>query len=141
MMRLPGLPAGGPGVTGSMCRSMRSALALAAGLAACAVRLVAAPTPTVDQLIAQGALSYTFYCAACHGGNGGGNAAARVPQLAGRSAAALVRQISALRQVTLTGPSEGTARHPRVLVQLNAGQIAAIAEYLASLVPPPAAAR
>jgi mono/diheme cytochrome c family protein len=124
-----------------MCRSMRSALALAVGLAACAARLVAAQTPTADQLIAQGAVSYTFYCAACHGGNGGGNAAEHGPQLAGRSAASLERQIAALRQAARTRRSDAAAKHMRVLVQLNAGQVEAIAEYLASLAPLPQAAQ
>jgi cytochrome c553 len=124
-----------------MCRSMRSALALAVGVAACAAHLVAAQTLTGDQLIAQGALSYTFSCAACHGANGGGNAVQRVPQLAGRSAASLVRQISALRQAALSGGSEGKGKHARVIVQLSAGQIEAIAQYLASLAPPPEAAQ
>ncbi len=120
---------------------MRSALALAAGLAACAARLVAAQTPPGDRLIAQGAVSYTFYCAACHGGNGGGKAAAHVPQLAGRSAASLVWQISALQQAVLGGRTDGMATHPQVLAQLNASQIEAIAAYLASLAPPPEAAQ
>jgi cytochrome c553 len=124
-----------------MCRSGFRALALAAGLAVCAAHIVTAQTSTGDQLIARGALSYAFYCAACHGGNGGGSPVAHVPQLAGRNAAWLARQIAALRDAPRTGRSQATANHARVLGQLSAAQIEGIAEYLASLAPPPSVAQ
>ncbi len=126
-------------MSASMCRSRYCALALAAGLAVCVARIVAAQTLSGDQLVARGALNYTFYCSSCHGGNGEGNAARHVPQLASRDAASLVREISSLRDAARTG-SPGTARHARVLAQLKTRQIQGIAEYLAGLAPPPSAA-
>ena len=120
-----------------MCRSSYRALVLAAGLVICAATLVAAQTRTADQLVARGALSYTFYCADCHGGNGAGDAAKHVPQLAGRSAASLVRDISALQDAARASRGQATNQHARVLSRLNSEQIEAIADYLASLAPPP----
>jgi cytochrome c553 len=120
-----------------MCRSRVRVFALAVGLIPCVASLVAAQTATNDQLVARGALSYAFYCAACHGGNGGGDAAGHVPRLAGRSAASLVQETSALRDAA--GNGKGDAHHARV-AQLNTEQIEGIAEYLASLAPPPSAA-
>ncbi|HUN73395.1 MAG TPA: c-type cytochrome [Steroidobacteraceae bacterium] len=120
-----------------MCRSSYRALVLAAGLVICAATLVAAQTRTADQLVARGALSYTFYCADCHGGNGAGDAAKHVPELAGRSAASLVRDISALQDAARASRGQATNRHARVLSRLNSEQIEAIADYLASLAPPP----
>jgi len=123
-----------------MCRSSYRPLVLAAGLVICAATLVAAQTRTGDQL-AQGALSYTFYCADCHGGNGAGDAAKHVPQLAGRSAASLVRDISALQDAARPTRGRATDRHARVLSRLHSEQIKAIADYLASLAPPPSFAQ
>jgi cytochrome c553 len=123
-------------VTGS-----QSVLALAVGIAVCAASLVAAQTSTADQLIARGALSYTFYCAACHGANGGGNAAEHAPQLAGRSAPVLVRQIAGLRAPDSAAPAAvATSPHARALAELSAANIQGIAAYLASLAPPPPSA-
>jgi len=124
-------------VSQSMCRSRYCALALAAGLAACATRSIAGQAAPADQLVARGALSYTFYCADCHGGNGAGDAAKHVPQLAGRSAASLVRDISALQDAARASRGQATNQHARVLSRLNSEQIEAIADYLASLAPPP----
>jgi cytochrome c553 len=123
-----------------MYRSGYCALALAAGLATCAASIIAAPTTSGDQLIARGALSYTFYCAACHGGNGEGNAADHVPQLAGRNAAVLGREISMLKDAARTDRARVTDTHARVLAPLSAEQIEGIADYLTSLAPAPLAA-
>ncbi|HTW37027.1 MAG TPA: cytochrome c [Steroidobacteraceae bacterium] len=123
-----------------MCRSRYGALALAAGLLACAARIVAAQTGGSDQLIAQGALNYTFYCSSCHGGNAGGNPTAHAPPLAGQTAAPLEREIAALRKAARTTRDPAAASHASVLAQLNGEQIEGIAEYLASLAPPPSAA-
>lgn len=115
-------------------------LALAAGLVTCAAQIVAAQRAGGDQLIAQGALNYTFYCSSCHGGNAGGNPATRAPPLAGQPSASLVREIAALRQRAHTSRTPAAAQHASVLAQLQGEQIEGIAEYLASLAPPPSAA-
>lgn len=113
-------------------------LALTVGIAVCAASLVAAQTSTGDQLIAQGALSYTFYCAGCHGANGGGNAAEHAPELAGRSVPALVQQIAGLRAPdSVSSAATATSAHVRALAELSAANIQGIAAYLASLAPPP----
>jgi cytochrome c553 len=124
-----------------MRRSMRSALALALGLAACTVRHVAAQTPTHDQLIAQGALSYVFYCAACHGGNAGGDPARHVPALAGGSASLLARELAELQKAARAAGGKDSGHHAGAFAQLNAEDIERIAEYLSSLAPPPPAAQ
>jgi cytochrome c553 len=121
-----------------MCRWRIRVLALAHIVAVCAAHAVAAQSRDSDQLTAHGAISYVFYCAACHGGNGGGDALHHVPPLAGRAAAALVRQITALKDAA--GPGGSGGNHARSLAALNAAQIEGIADYLASLVPPPSAA-
>jgi cytochrome c553 len=118
-------------------RGLKSVRALAAGIALCAASLAAAQTATGDQLIARGALSYTFYCAACHGGNAGGNTAEHAPQLAGRSLRMLLRQISGLRAPDSTSPAAAASAHARALAALSAENIQGIAAYLASLAPPP----
>jgi cytochrome c553 len=121
-----------------MCRSRLRVLALAVGIAVCAASLLAAQTSTGDQLMAQGALSYTFYCAACHGANGGGNSAEHAPQLAGRPVPALVRQIAGLRAPDpASAAAAATNAHARALAALSAANIQGIAAYLASLAPPP----
>jgi cytochrome c553 len=124
-----------------MCRLTWGALALAAVLAlSAAARPIAAQSSPGAQLTARGAVSYALYCAACHGGNGGGNPASHAPELAGRAAAALARQLSELRHAARAAGVQGKRPHANALAQLNAEDIEGIAEYLASLAPPPPAA-
>jgi cytochrome c553 len=122
-----------------MCRSSFRALGLGLAACACVARIVAAQDSAGEQLMAQGAVSYAFYCAGCHGGNGGGHPGKHVPQLAGRPSASLLKEISALQAAARTGRSgaAGRSTHARVLAELSAKQLQGIAEYLASLAPPP----
>jgi cytochrome c553 len=126
-----------------MRRLLYSALALAA--AASAAQPVAAPPsaypPAVmtapagdaDQSLARGAIAYVFFCAECHGANGQGNPAKGIPQLAGLRVADLMRQLSAL---SANAPNN----HAQLLSHMDHRDLAGIADYLASLAPPPASA-
>lgn len=96
-------------------------------------------------LRAQGIIDYVYFCAGCHGANGEGSQHRHVPALAGRSSQLLASEISSLQARTPGGdgpPGRQPAHspHQRALAQLSAAQIQAIAAYLASLAPPPAAA-
>ncbi len=86
-----------------------------------------------DQSIARGAIAYVFYCAECHGANGQANPAKGIPQLAGLRVADLMRQLSALS-------AKAPDRHAQLLARMDQRDLAGIADYLASLAPPPASA-
>jgi cytochrome c553 len=130
-----------------MRRLLGSALALAAAAAVAAIAAQSIPAPSrdypltavmspsaaADQSVARGAIDYVFFCAECHGANGQGNSAKGVPQLAGLHAADLTRQLTAL------SPS-ARARHAPLLKRMDHQDLVGIADYLASLAPPPAIA-
>jgi cytochrome c553 len=83
---------------------------------------------------ARAAIDYVYLCADCHGAGGGGNAAIGVPQLAGRPARDLKQRLA---QLSAHHGATGWPDHARVLGQLSQEDIEAIADYLATLVPPP----
>jgi cytochrome c553 len=86
---------------------------------------------------ARAAIDYVYLCADCHGGIGEGNLARGVPPLAGRSARDLQQRLAQLR---MAQGRAGRPDHTRVLSKLNQGDMDAIANYLSTLVPPPAIA-
>jgi len=86
---------------------------------------------------AQAAIDYVYLCADCHGGIGEGNAAYGVPPLAGQPARDLKQRLA---QLSAHHGATGWPDHARVLGKLSQADIEAIADYLATLVPPPAIA-
>lgn len=87
--------------------------------------------------MAPGSVDYVYLCGDCHGAIGEGNAAKGVPPLAGRPARDLEQRLAQLR--THRGGTDWPD-HGQLLAKLTQQDIDAIADYLASLVPPPAIA-
>ena len=73
-------------------------------------------------------------CSSCHGAQGGGNAAAGWPRLAGLNADYMVQQLNALANGTRSNPLMAP-----IASSLSEQQRANVAEYFASLTPPAAA--
>ena len=84
--------------------------------------------------LAQGARLYLALCASCHAPTGAGNAASRVPRLAGQHFAYLERQL--YDAVDGRRPNMG-AKHARLLSRLDRTDILGVADYLSRLLPEP----
>lgn len=82
-------------------RRSRSGLAL---LALIAAQACAAPSPDAAAIARQGNGKGALACATCHGTDGGGQAAAGFPRLAGLDAAYLERQLDSYANGTRSGP-------------------------------------
>lgn len=93
--------------------------------------------PVSSPDMAPGAVDYVYLCGDCHGAIGEGNEAKGIPPLAGRPARDLEQRLAQLRT---RNSGSGWPDHAQVLDQLNQADIDAIADYLSSLVPPPAIA-
>jgi len=79
---------------------------------------------------AQGAALYATACAGCHGAHGEGYPGARVPRLAGQHSRYLAEQL----RDAAGGERPGMARdHARLLAQLDAGDLDALAAYLSGV--------
>lgn len=108
---------------------------LAAAAARSAPTATAGPPPTDDAVLAaQGALTYVYLCAECHGGSGEGKLAKHAPRLAGKSPDTLVRQ---LLQLKSDPPAAQGAVHAKAFAQLDREAIEGVALYLSTLAPPP----
>jgi len=84
--------------------------------------------------LAEGSSSYAQLCQSCHRAAAEGNAAERVPRLAGQHVEYLIRQL----YDALEGRRPSMGRdHARTLARLEPAQIASLAAYLASLDPHP----
>lgn len=84
--------------------------------------------------IAHGARVYLTLCASCHGATGAGNAASRVPRLAGQHFVYLERQL--YDAVDGRRPNMG-GEHARRLKRLDRADILGVADYLSRLLPEP----
>jgi len=114
--------------------------------ALCGVALAAAVTqfpssaadmPPSNPSKARAAIDYVYLCADCHGGIGEGNAAQGVPPLAGQPARDLKQHLA---QLSAHHGATGWPDHTRLFDKLSQEDLEAIADYLATLVRPPAIA-
>lgn len=112
----------------------------AAALAAAVIALPSAgdmPPSGSNADRAGAAVEYVYLCGDCHGAIGEGKRSQGVPPLAGRSAQELEQRLAQLRADAAPSAWPG---HAPLLAKLTPEDIDAMANYLASLVPPPAIA-
>ena len=116
---------------------MRAALCSAALAATVTVFPTSAADTKSKPDMAPGSVDYVYLCGDCHGAIGEGGAAKGAPPLAGLRARDLKQRLTQLRAA---GAGSTWPDHSQLLSKLSEADIDAIADYLASLVPPPAIA-
>ena len=108
-------------------------IALCACLAAVSAHPAAAadPTPSGEALATVGNGNGSAPCLSCHGPDGGGNAAAGFPRIAGQDAAYIARQVRLVRD----GKRPAPAMAPLVSTMTDA-EIDTVAGYYAAMSTP-----
>lgn len=114
---------------------IRTSISIAVWLLASAVATTA-PAQTAATLAQQGNGKGAVACSTCHGADGGGQAAAGFPRLAGLDAAYLQRQLDAL-----AGNARGNTAMAPIAKALTEDQRHALAEYYSHMPIPSAAAQ